>query len=390
MIRFVAPAGHIIKWTEIIKALFNTKKETFIFEHLLSKDQVFVVNSGTSALYLLLLVLKRTTSKKEIIIPAYTCPTVAAAIIKADLEPVLCDINLNDFSLNTTELKEKINENTLAVIQVELFGLLPDNTIIREIANEKNILLIGDAAQSFGNYLLNKSLFTSQMYDYLIYSSGRGKPINLLHGGGIIILQQKNQADFFSNKWISNPTKPDKIKSIIDVILFKIFFHPYLFRIPQSLPFLKLGETIFTLDFELKFVCNWVNQLAKLIINRFTQIHRNRLSQIDIYYKIISKYSKSLIPLHFVNNLDLIRFPILFKEPSLRDIVLKELKRKGIGATGLYPYPLHLQPGLEQLNLKPCKNAIIAAQQILTLPVHEYLTEKDFKKTASIFKKYLE
>ena len=74
----------------------------------------------------------------------------------------------------------------------------------------------------------------------------------------------------------------------------------------------------------------------------------------------------------------------------MRDIVLKELKKKGIGATGLYPYPLHLQPGLEQLNLKPCKNAIIAAQQILTLPVHEYLTEKDFKKTVSIFKKYLE
>jgi len=389
MIRNLAPAGHKIYFSEIIRSLYSSiiKKNTPCnpLHDFFSDKEIFYVNHGTAALYYLLSRLKAQSSRTEVIIPAYTCPTVAAAVIKANLKPVTCEISADDFSLDTNDLKYKTNKHTLGIIQVELFGILSDNSDVKKIAKEKGIYLIGDTAQSFGNYLLNSSLLNSQRYDFIIFSLGRGKPLNLLHGGGIVDTSFKLDKSNENNVPIFELTKIEGLKSIINVVMFKIFFNPYFYTIPKLLPFLKLGETIFSLDIRLKKISKFNLCLFTELIKRYPYIYQNRLKIVDTYRNLVLNFSSDLYPLKIEKKYDLIRFPILFKSSAKRDLIQKELDNAGMGATTLYPNPLHLQPGLESYKLDKCQNATNISRRILTLPIHEYVTMKDIKKISDIF-----
>ena len=171
MKKYIPPAGHRILWKEIFLAVYYylVNKQTTLFSFYKKKNgQELILNSATSSLFFLLYKLKSQTVKNEVIIPGYSCPSVAAAVIKSGLKPVLCDLNLSDFSLDEEDLKQKINKNTLAIIQVELFGLLPNNERIVSVIQDNNVYFIGDTAQSYGNYLLDENLLQRQKYDYMI------------------------------------------------------------------------------------------------------------------------------------------------------------------------------------------------------------------------------
>ncbi|CAD7772656.1 MAG: DegT/DnrJ/EryC1/StrS aminotransferase family protein [Candidatus Methanoperedenaceae archaeon GB50] len=66
-----------------------------IIKTYLKVKHCLLVSSGTAALWLILKAAKEIEQKRnEVIIPAYTCPSVAAAVIRAGLKPILCDINI--------------------------------------------------------------------------------------------------------------------------------------------------------------------------------------------------------------------------------------------------------------------------------------------------------
>ncbi|MDX1701801.1 MAG: DegT/DnrJ/EryC1/StrS family aminotransferase, partial [Melioribacteraceae bacterium] len=63
------------------------------FQEYFGVEHVFFVSSGKAALTIVLKVLNTIDSRQEVIIPAYTCYSVPAAIKKAGLRIILCDIN---------------------------------------------------------------------------------------------------------------------------------------------------------------------------------------------------------------------------------------------------------------------------------------------------------
>jgi dTDP-4-amino-4,6-dideoxygalactose transaminase len=79
----------------------------------------------------------------------------------------------------------------------------------------------------------------------------------------------------------------------------------------------------------------------------------------------------------------LLRFPLIFECPEVRDTIHSKLLSAGIGATGLYPVPLNKQEGipeyLEHNGLYP--NAEYVSKRILTLPTHALVSDKDIART---------
>lgn len=74
------------------KAIF-TSKQCRSFAELTNAEDYILVNSGTAALSLSLIVAKTTNAEKnEVILPAYGCPDLVAAIEYAGLIPVIVDI----------------------------------------------------------------------------------------------------------------------------------------------------------------------------------------------------------------------------------------------------------------------------------------------------------
>jgi len=392
-IRYLPPAGHKIYWQEIIQAVIKSLLKKYTYKQDLispeSAHDYFFVNSGTSAIYILLKYLKSISNRQDVLIPAYTCPSVVAAIRKANLNPVLCDLNPFDFSLKFEDFINKISDNTLAVLQVELFGILPDNRKLVKQTRIHNSYFIGDAAQSFGNYLLDADLINNRGYDFLIFSFGRGKPLNLLHGGGIISLDQDSRFNEFTENFTAKINSYSILKSIFNTIFYKLFFNPYFYNIPRSLPFLNLGKTIYRSDFEVMSISPYILNLVELIINRNKSIIQYRMRHTNEINSLLEPVKQHLFITDSKDTYDLIRFPILFKDADLRDKILHDLTRNGIGATGLYPFPIDVQPELKILKLEHCENAEFISKSILTLPIHENLTNTDLKKIEKVLYKYL-
>ena len=62
---------------------------------------------------------------------------------------------------------------------------------------------------------------------------------------------------------------------------------------------------------------------------------------------------------------------------SDRNHVQTQLSKRGIPSAVHYPVPLYCQPALEISEGVYCKNSDMAAAEVLSLPMHPYLTKED-------------
>jgi len=106
-------------------------------------------NSGTSALHTLLLV--HDVKGGEVIVPSFTFIATANAIILAGGTPVFAESEAETYGLDSEDVRRRINKHTKAIIALH-YGGFPSKEIkeLRRIADENNILLIEDAAESLG------------------------------------------------------------------------------------------------------------------------------------------------------------------------------------------------------------------------------------------------
>ena len=76
---------------------------------------------------------------------------------------------------------------------------------------------------------------------------------------------------------------------------------------------------------------------------------------------------------------------------SQRDEMIEALKAKHIPTMVYYPIPLHLQKAYEYLGYQPgsLTNAENAAKEVISLPMHPYLTEEDQDKVIDAVTEFL-
>ncbi len=107
-------------------------------------------NYGRNALYLLF---QRKFAGKEIIFPAFICPTVIVAAIKAGVKPSLMDVNLEDFNLDINNVPEEELARADALFINHTFGVPADMDEILKRTRQCPIYLIEDVAQAlFARY----------------------------------------------------------------------------------------------------------------------------------------------------------------------------------------------------------------------------------------------
>jgi len=108
------------------------------------------VTSCTSALHLSLAALGFGPGD-EAIIPAFTWIATANVIEHLGGKVVFCDIDLNTFNLDPTQLEAKITPRTKAILPVHLFGLAAEMDPINAIAKQHGLWVVEDAACGFGS-----------------------------------------------------------------------------------------------------------------------------------------------------------------------------------------------------------------------------------------------
>ena len=117
------------------------------------KKHGLMVTSGSAA-NLLAITALGLEKGSEVITPALTFSTTVAPLIQCGLVPVFIDVEPDTYCIDTKSISQMITPKTKAMMIPNLIGNLPDWQQLRKIADEHNLLLIEDSADTIG-YTLN-------------------------------------------------------------------------------------------------------------------------------------------------------------------------------------------------------------------------------------------
>ncbi len=175
---------------EVLNTTTQMSKNVSLFEEKIStsfeKDKGIMVNSGSSALYILIEALNLPKGS-EVITPALTFATTVGCLVKNDLIPHFVDVGLDTYCIDVEQLEEAINENTSAIIAPDLMGNICEWDKITQIVKsiDSNIKIICDSADTLGATLFGKS--NASYCDAAITSFYGSHVINGAGNGGMIV-----------------------------------------------------------------------------------------------------------------------------------------------------------------------------------------------------------
>jgi perosamine synthetase len=141
-----------------------------------------VFNSGTSALHSALLAYG-IGQGDEVIVPSFTFVATANAPLFVGAKPVFADVEEETFGLDPEDVMERITTHTKAIIPVHYGGCPCRIRELKEIAQDNGLVLIEDAAESFGAKIEESRVGT--FGDSAMFSFCQNKIITTGDGGAV-------------------------------------------------------------------------------------------------------------------------------------------------------------------------------------------------------------
>ena len=337
-IRSVLEHGQFIMGPEIAQL------ETSLAKYVGVKHCI-TVSSGTASLEIALRALKIGLGDEVITVP-FTWISSAETISLVGATPVFVDIDLPTFNMSTSQLEAKITPRTKAIMPVSLFGQLPDMAAINAIAAMYNLTVIEDAAQSFGATQNGKrSCSLSKIASTSFFPA---KPLGCYGDGGALFTDDDQLAHDMRairthggvarhhHTLVGTNGRFDTLQAAIVLAKLSTFDWEVQRRG-------ELGERLSSL---LEEVC-----ITPIIQARNTHVYGQ--------YTI---------------------------RASDRDALAAALKAEGIPSAVYYPKCLHEQPVFAHLNYQygDFPNSEKASKEVLSLPMHPYLTDKEVERVASM------
>jgi dTDP-4-amino-4,6-dideoxygalactose transaminase len=309
------------------------------------------VASGTDALILALRACD-VYAGDEVLIPTLTFVATASAVNVLGAKPIFADVDRITLNLDPAEVRRRITAKTKAIIAVHLHGLAADMDALREIAQERKVLLVEDNAQAIGASY--KGRRTGSLADIACISFYPTKNLGAAGDGGMIVTD--------SAKYDS------RLRTLRN--------HGQASRYVSTEP-------------------GWNSRLDEIQ----AAILRVKLRHLPNWQKArqanAAKYSSLL------TNVKGVRTPVIpegyehvFHQYTIRserrDELQKFLTDRKIGTQIYYPIPLHLQPLYASLGHKAgdFPNAEHAAGEILSLPMYPELTEEKIERVAATISEF--
>ena len=136
--------------------------------------------SCTTALHLAVAILGLKPGD-EVIVPAFTWVSTANVVEYMGATPRFCDVDLETFNIDVSQIAPLIGPNTVGIIPVHLFGLCADMDEVNEIAGRHGLWVVEDAACGFGAW--QKGRHAGTLGDIGAFSFHPRKSITTGEGG---------------------------------------------------------------------------------------------------------------------------------------------------------------------------------------------------------------
>lgn len=161
------------------------------FAHYVGSKHCVMVNSGSSAILLMVAALFYTKNQKfklqrgdEVIVPAVSWSTTFYPLYQYGLKIKFVDIDLNTLNYDLDQLEQAVTDKTRAIMAVNLLGNPNDFGRIQQIIGERDIVLMEDNCESMGAKYEGKYAGTFGVMGG--YSSFFSHHISTMEGGLIV------------------------------------------------------------------------------------------------------------------------------------------------------------------------------------------------------------
>lgn len=287
----------------------------------------------------------------EIIVPAFTYVATAEVIALLGLKPVLIEVDPYTFNLDINYLKSCLSTRTRAIIPVHLFGQSSDMENILAFAQEHNLIIIEDNAQSIGavyTFSDGRKMHTGTMGHIGCTSFYPSKNLGAYGDGGAI----------FSN----DETLAQKIKMIANHGQEKRYYHDCI-GVNSRLDNMQAA----ILSAKLPFLNDYI--LA-------------RQKAADFYDKALSAIQGIQIPKRANNSTHAFHQYTIKVAKEKRNVLKEYLQSKDIPSMIYYPLPLYEQKAFAHFwenkteLLKNLPHTANLCDTVLSLPMHTALDEE--------------
>ena len=362
-------------------------KSNFDFSQLeliFGKQHIFFTNLGRSSLYIILKALNLPPNSK-IGVPLYLCTVVFDAIIKAGHVPCFIDIDLNNYTLDASDLKEKIDDLS-AVVVVHTFGRPADMDKINEIAGDKPV--IEDCAHSLLSEYKGKK--TGTLGDASFFSLAKYISAG---GGGMIILNDDELKENFQREMslLNTPSILNEIGHSLYTYIYSFLYHkPWygMFAFP-TVSFIRKyikNDNITKKEFE-------VTKIRKSDLGVFLKKMEEFREKVEQQRKnsqiLIEELQGTSVILPYESKgtwCNYFFFPIRFDNRKKRDVADKYLRKLGVDTAKKYrktPLAARQIYGYKG----DCPKSEKCVDTLLIIPNYYTLTHDELLKIANNIKK---
>ncbi len=311
-------------------------------------------SSGTDALLLALMAYKIGPGDAVFTTP-FTFIATAEVISLLGATPIYVDIDPKTFNIDPVKLREAIVDlkngnkptskipdglNPKAIIPVDLFGLPADYDEINEIAGENSMVVIEDAAQSFGASYKGK--MACNLTDVAATSFFPAKPLGCYGDGGAVFTNDSNVAGKLISLRVhgKGTDKYDNVRTGVN----------------GRLDTLQAGIL-----------------LAKM------EVFADEVEQRQVVAQRYSDGLKDVVEVPLIPD----NYKSAWAQYSIlsdnKQELINRLKENGIPTAVYYPKPLHLQTAFSCLGYEQGSMPVSeeASGRIFSLPMHPYLSDED-------------
>lgn len=304
--------------------------------------------NGTDALLLALMALG-VRSGEAVFCPSFTFAATAEIVPFMGAVPVFVEVDPVTFNMDPQSLKRCIvhaREQGLkpsVIIPVDLFGLPADYDMIEAIAREEGLKIIADSAQGFGATYGNRT--TGAIGDIATTSFFPAKPLGCYGDGGAVFTDNDEYAALISSYRVHGQGS-DKYDNV------RIGMNSRLDTLQAAILIEKLAI--------------YANEIEKrqVVARRYAVGLGDLVDTPTVPKNCCSVWAQ---------------YTIRMREGQDRAMLQDALKNAGVPSVVYYPMPLHQQTAYRDFPVDPQGMATseALAGQVLSLPMHPYLSEND-------------
>ncbi len=349
-------------------------------------ERVWLAASGRTALRLVLATLHHRpgqSTRREVTLPGYTCPSVAKVVLDAGLTPRLVDVDPGTLDYVPEALAQAVSSHTLAVMSVHPFGLPADVYAAQAVAHAAGAWLIEDAAQSLGVRVGTESVGT--IGDIGLYSLGPGKPL-ALGGGGVVVTRDPELATLLAATWADLPlaTAATARWAWARMGLFSLAFQPPFWWLATRLGAQRVGENEASWGYTTRGLATTQAALGLAMLPRLGEINQRRVACAQALIERLRDVPDFTWVQPVVADAQPIylRLPLLTASAAQAELWARDLNRAGLGAGRMYRRTL--AEFFPDLQAPPLPGSECVARTLLTLPTNHHLRSADLARVAQV------